>query len=100
MDILGPLSKTRHGSRFLLVISDRYTKITRTVPLRTITALTITAQAFCEHWVYISGPPVSLLTDTTHKRTAKWKGTTAPSCRPFARTFQNGWTTGTTSRLH
>jgi hypothetical protein len=39
MEILGPLPKTEHGNRFLLVISDRFSKLTRTVPLRTITAL-------------------------------------------------------------
>jgi hypothetical protein len=62
MDILGPLPKTKHGNRFLLVIADRFSKLTRTVPLRTITALTV-AQMFCEHWVFVYGPPVSVLTD-------------------------------------
>jgi transposase InsO family protein len=62
MDILGPLPKTRHGNRFRLVIVDRYSKITRTVPLRTTTALVV-AQAFCDHWIFVYGPPVSLLTD-------------------------------------
>jgi Integrase zinc binding domain len=33
MDILGPLPKTEHGNRFLLVISDRFSKLTRTVPM-------------------------------------------------------------------
>jgi Integrase zinc binding domain len=37
MDILGPLPKTDHGNRFLLVITDRFSKLTRMVPLRTIT---------------------------------------------------------------
>jgi Integrase zinc binding domain len=32
MDILGPLPRTKHGSRFLLVISDRFSKVTKTVP--------------------------------------------------------------------
>jgi hypothetical protein len=32
MDILGPLPRTKHGNRFLLVVADRYTKVTRTVP--------------------------------------------------------------------
>jgi hypothetical protein len=50
MDILGPLPKTEHGNRFLLVISDRFYKLTRTVPLRTITALGV-AKAFCDAWV-------------------------------------------------
>jgi hypothetical protein len=56
MDILGPLSKMEHGNRFLLVIPDRYSKVTRTVPLRTITALGV-AKAFGDAWVFSYGPP-------------------------------------------
>jgi hypothetical protein len=62
MDILGPLPKTEHGNRFLLVISDRFSKLTRTVPLRTITALGV-AKAFCNAWVFPYGPLRYLLTD-------------------------------------
>jgi hypothetical protein len=51
MDILGPLPKTAHGNRFLLVMTDRFSKLTRTVPMRTITALAV-AKAFCEAWVF------------------------------------------------
>ena len=47
MDILGPLPKTDLGNRFLLVITDRFWKLTRTVPIRTITALVV-AKAFYE----------------------------------------------------
>jgi Integrase zinc binding domain/Chromo (CHRromatin Organisation MOdifier) domain len=66
MDILGPLPKTEHGNRFLLVISDRFSKLTRTVPIRTITALGV-AKAFCDAWVFSYGPPRYLLTDNgTH----------------------------------
>jgi hypothetical protein len=56
MDILGPLPKTEHGNRFLLVISDRFSKLNRTVPLRAITALGV-AKAFCDAWVFYYGPP-------------------------------------------
>jgi hypothetical protein len=56
MDILGQLSKMEHGNRFLLVIPDRYSKVTRTVPLRTITALGV-AKAFGDAWVFSYGPP-------------------------------------------
>jgi transposase InsO family protein len=62
MDILGPLPKTRHGNSFLLVIADRHSKLTRKVSLRVTTALAV-AQAFCDHWVFVFGPLVSLLTD-------------------------------------
>jgi Integrase zinc binding domain/Integrase core domain len=62
MDILGPLPKTKHGNLFLLVITDRFSKLMRTVPLWTITALSV-AKAFCEAWLFSYGPPRYLLTD-------------------------------------
>jgi transposase InsO family protein len=71
MDILGPLPKTEHGNRFLLVISDRFSKLTRTVPLRTISALVV-AKAFCDHWVFAYGPPTYLLTDQGTQFNAKF----------------------------
>jgi hypothetical protein len=70
MDILGPLPRTKHGNRFLLVISDRYSKVTKTIPLRIVTALSV-ARAFCDHRAYVYGPPVSLLTDIGPQFTAK-----------------------------
>ena len=71
MDILGPMPRTRHGNRFLLVITDRYSKVTKTVPLRVVTALSV-ARAFCDHWVFSYGAPVSLLTDNGPQFTAKF----------------------------
>jgi hypothetical protein len=70
MDILGPLPKTEHGNRFLLVISDRFSKLTRTVPLRTITAIGV-AKAFCDAWVFLYVPPRYLLTDNGMQSKAK-----------------------------
>jgi Chromo (CHRromatin Organisation MOdifier) domain/Integrase core domain/Integrase zinc binding domain len=71
MEIVGPLPKTVHGNRFLLVITDRFSKLTRTVPLRTITALSV-AKAFCDAWVFSYGPPRYLLTDNGAKSAAKF----------------------------
>jgi hypothetical protein len=51
MYIIGPLPRTKQGNHFLLVISDRYSKVTKTVPLRTVTALWV-ARAFCDQWAY------------------------------------------------
>jgi hypothetical protein len=62
LDILGPLPKTEHGNRLMLIITDRFSKLTRTVPLRVISALAV-AKAFCEHWVFVYGPPRYALTD-------------------------------------
>jgi transposase InsO family protein len=71
MDILRPIPRTKHGNRFLLVISDRYSKVTKTVPLRTVTALSV-ARAFCDHLAYVYGPLVSLLPDNGPQFTAKF----------------------------
>ena len=62
IDLLGPLPRTPKGFRYILVITDRYSKLTRVVPLKNMTALTV-AKAFCEHWVYPYGPPAYLLSD-------------------------------------
>ena len=51
VDIMGPLPKTKAGKQFLLVITDRFTKLTQVVGLRTVTAYTV-AVAFCEAWVF------------------------------------------------
>ena len=51
IDILGPLTKTKKGHRFLLVITDRFTKLTQVIPLRRIEAYTV-AVAFVEAWIF------------------------------------------------
>jgi transposase InsO family protein len=71
IDILGPFPRTKHDNRFLLVIADRYYKVTKTIPLRTVTALSV-SRAFCDHWAYVYGPLVSLLTDNGPQCTAKF----------------------------
>ena len=48
INILGPLPRTQSGNKYLLVITDRYSKYVRTVPLRKVTAWNI-AKAFCDH---------------------------------------------------
>ena len=50
MDILGPLTTTEKGNRFLLVITDRFSKLTRAYPLSTTTA-TVASQTFLDGWV-------------------------------------------------
>ena len=62
IDVLGPLPKTKAGRRFLLVITDRFTKLTQVVALRTTTAYMV-ATAFCNAWVFKYGVPRSLLSD-------------------------------------
>lgn len=62
MDMLGPLLRTPRGNINLLVIVDRFTKLVRTVPMGRVTAAEV-AKAFVNHWVFVYGPPKSVLTD-------------------------------------
>ena len=71
IDILGPLTKTKSGKRFLLVITDRFTKLTQVVALRTINAYHV-AVAFCEAWIFKYGPPKTLLSDNGKQFTSKF----------------------------
>ena len=71
IDILGELITTKRGNRYIVVISDRYSKLVRTVPLKKITAAHM-AQAFVHHWVFVYGPPVRLLSDNGTQFTARF----------------------------
>ena len=62
MDILGPLPVTEEGNQYLLVICDRFTKLTRAIPLAEITAMSVVS-AFLDHWVAAYGIPDSTLSD-------------------------------------
>jgi len=62
MDLLGPLTTSRGGHKHVLVICDRFTKLTRAIPLRDATALTVSS-AFIDTWVAAYGIPDSVLTD-------------------------------------
>ena len=71
IDILGPLPKTKSGYRFLLIVTDRFTKLSQVAPLRRVTAL-IVARVFCEMWIYKYGPPKTLLSDNGRQFTSKF----------------------------
>ena len=62
MDVLGPLTRTPRGNTHLLVIVDRFSKMVRTVPLRKTDSWSI-AKAFVTAWVFVYGPPKTILTD-------------------------------------
>ena len=71
IDILGPLPKSKRGKRFLLVISDRFTKLTTMVALRNINAYSV-AFAFCEAWIFKYGPPRRVLSDNGKQFTSRF----------------------------
>jgi len=60
MDLLGPLTTSRGGHKHVLVICDRFIKLTRAIPLRDATALTVSS-AFIDTWVTVYGIPDSVL---------------------------------------
>ena len=53
------------------MITDRFTKLTRVVPLREITAYNVVV-AFVEHWVFSYGPPECVISDNQKKFAAKF----------------------------
>ena len=71
IDILGPLTKTKKGHRFLLAITDRFTKLTQGIPLRRIDAYAV-AVSFVEAWIFKYGPPKTLISDNGKQFTAKF----------------------------
>ena len=71
IDILGPLTKTKKGHRFLIVITDRFTKLTQVIPLRRIDAYTV-AVVFVEAWIFKCGPPKTLISNNGKQFAAKF----------------------------
>ena len=71
IDILGPLPRSSSGNRYLPAITDRFSKMVQTAPLRPITADAV-AKAFCEAWVFKFGPPTLLLSDNGGQLTSKF----------------------------
>ena len=71
IDLLGPLLRTRRGHEHLLVITDRFSKLVRTVPMKRITAGDV-AKAFVTYWIFVYGPPVKVLSDNGKQFTAKF----------------------------
>ncbi|XP_018651543.1 LOW QUALITY PROTEIN: KRAB-A domain-containing protein [Schistosoma mansoni] len=62
IDIMGPLTTTKKGNRYILVMVDYFTKWCEAVPLPQQDALTV-ARAFIDHWVSRYGSSFSLHSD-------------------------------------
>ena len=61
-DLFGPLVKSKAGNKYILVITDAFSKFTRVIAIPDKTATTVTKAIF-NHWVCLFGPMTSLLTD-------------------------------------
>lgn len=70
MDLVGPFPKTKSGYTSILVMTDRFTKVTRAVPMRS-TKTAAVAEAFLQNWVYAYGIPKYILTDNGPQFTSK-----------------------------
>jgi len=74
IDLLGPLPRIPEGYEYILVICDRFTKVTRAVRLRDITALDVLS-SFLDTWVASYGLPDSVLSDNGPQfAAALWQG--------------------------
>lgn len=101
IDILGPLLRTPRGNRFLLMIMDHVTKLTRTVPLCRITATSV-AQAFVIHWDFVYGPPATVLSEnggqfvpTPFRRHAKYSSHGSYRLQPTTQNAMARWIVST-----
>lgn len=71
IDVLGELIRTLRGHQYILIITERFPKLVRTITQKRITALTV-AKAFVTYKVFVYGPPVPLLSDNSLQFTSKF----------------------------
>ena len=70
IDILGDLMRTKRKNRYLLVITHRFTKLVRTVPMKKISSTEV-AKELVHHWVFVYGPTIYLLSDNGSQFTSR-----------------------------
>jgi len=73
VDLYGPLARTAAGRRFILVITDRFTKLVRALLMDGTTAVDC-ASAVLDYWVAAHGPPDRLLSDGGRQFTSHFLG--------------------------
>ena len=73
IDVLGPLPTTARGNRFVLCITDRFSKMSVAVPLKDQTA-SVVAQTLVDRWIAVFGIPVTLLSDNGPAFASKFFG--------------------------
>ena len=62
MDIVGPAKASLNGNRYVLCITDHFSKYTKAIPMPDQVAERV-AKIFVQEWVYCWGEPMSLHTD-------------------------------------
>ena len=62
VDLVGPLPTTSTGKRYLMTMTDRFSRWLEAIPLSTINADTIT-ETFIQHWISRFGIPSDIVSD-------------------------------------
>jgi transposase InsO family protein len=62
MDVLGPIKESKNGNKYILCITDHFSKFTKAIPMPDQTAERV-AKIFVQDWVYMWGEPTKLHTD-------------------------------------
>jgi len=62
VDIFGPIPASKKKTRFVLVVTDLFAKLTKCVAFRRNTAMSV-ASAIIDAWVSAYGPPDRILSD-------------------------------------
>ena len=71
IDLLGPLSNSSTGHEYILLITDRFTKFTWAILLRSKSSQAVT-DTFLTHWAYSYGIPDRILSDNDPQFTARY----------------------------
>lgn len=73
VDIFGPLPTTRLGNKYIIVLQDLFSKLTRLLPIRRITAQVV-CSTIEKKFIAVDGKPKTFLTDQATQFTGKvWK---------------------------
>ena len=62
MDVVGPAKESRNGNKYVLCITDHFSKYTKAIPMPDQVAMRV-AKIFVQEWVYMWGEPLSVHTD-------------------------------------
>lgn len=71
IDILRELVRTPRGHRYTLVITVRFKKLLKAIPMKDMSASEV-AKLFIEQWVFNYGPPTKLLSDNGSQFTSNF----------------------------
>jgi transposase InsO family protein len=73
IDVLGPLPVTKRGHRFVLCITDCFSKLSVAVPMHDQTASTVSCE-LVDRWVAVFGIPLTILSNNGSAFASKFFG--------------------------